>query len=79
MKQVIKTGVDEINGEKIIWTYSVDPKTKEDEIKTFYDGHWLIEEAHGAGLDSARSLLRKHIKNIQSNKKELEKASDAKT
>jgi hypothetical protein len=74
----IQQGIEEINGEKVMWTYYKYEKIKRGELRTFYDGQRLIEDDHGFGLEHALSQLRIHVKNIQSNK-ETQKESNAKT
>lgn len=58
MKQEVKRGIEDINGEKVSWIYYLDGKTRQGQLKALYNSKWLIEEDHGHGLEHALSLLR---------------------
>jgi hypothetical protein len=66
--EATKSGIEEINGEKISWTYYYNGKTRQGQLKALYEDKWLIEEDHGFGLEHAMGLLRIDIKNRRSNK-----------
>ena len=70
--QPVKNGVEEINGEKVCWTYYLDHRIKRGEIRSLHNDTRLIEDDHGFGLEHALTQLRIHVRNIQSNKKDLE-------
>jgi hypothetical protein len=70
MKQEVSHGVENIDGEKVSWTYYLYPKNRQGQLKALYNEKWLIEEDHGFGLEHALNLLRLEVKNIRSNKKD---------
>lgn len=75
----VEHGTLEMNGKTVHWNYYMYKNVKRGELRVFYEGHKLIEDDHGFGLEHALGELRKHINNIESNKKDAQKASDAKT
>jgi hypothetical protein len=73
MEKPVKHGIEEINGERVSWTYYYNETTKRGRIKARYDGHWLIEEDNGNGFETALTCLRLVVIARQKNKEDMDK------
>ena len=67
--QPTNNGVEEVNNEKVCWTYYFDSKNKQGQLRALYEDKWLIEDDNSFGLEHALGLLHLDVKNRQSNKK----------
>ena len=67
MDKQVRYGVEEINGEKISWTYYYNGRTKRGYIKARYGDKWLIEDDEGKGFETALKCLILIVKARQGN------------